>query len=209
MSDMRCYAWCWRFPSADAANGAARPLRSRKPRRAGGNCGIASRAERRTRKARRAELNRTGTRLNGLPGLRSSFRRIREAKIRRIRRFSVPNRLHWKWRSQRDGRPGGSRRGRAPSTEMELVSGGKVVGKADFGLVDAAAPLDAETDYVSIYADLMLGSMDNWDNDYRVVAKTEAGSTAVCPGDGQGHRPRVARQDGRRADADETGHPLL
>ena len=25
----------------------------------------------------------------------------------------------------------------------------------------------------------------------------------------QGHRPRVARQDGRRADADETGHPLL
>ena len=69
--------------------------------------------------------------------------------------------------------------GAAPSTEMELVSGGKVVGKADFGLVDAAAPLDAETDYVSIYADLMLGSMDNWNNDYRVVAKTEAGSTAV------------------------------
>lgn len=63
---------------------------------------------------------------------------------------------------------------------MELVSGGKVVGKADFGLVDAAGPLDAETDYVSIYADLMLGSMDNWNNDYRVVAKTEAGSTAVC-----------------------------
>lgn len=179
MSDMRCYAWCWRFPSADAANGAARPLRSRKPRRAGRQLRVASRAERRTRKARRAELNRTGTRLNGLPGLGSSFRRIREAKIRRIRRFSVPNRLHWKWRSQRDGRPEARAGGGAVDGDgaRQRRQGGRQGG---FRTCRRGRPLDAETDYVSIYADLMLGSMDNWNNDYRVVAKTEAGSTAVC-----------------------------
>ena len=132
-----------------------------------------------------AESMPGGTQPDGNEAERSSRTRIvfppdpggqntEDSPLFRTEPFALEMALPEGWTARRPAR------GAAPSTEMELVSGGKVVGKADFGLVDAAGPLDAETDYVSIYADLMLGSMDNWNNDYRVVAKTEAGSTAVC-----------------------------